>query len=215
MFWFSAAGGFLPAVLLEILGAAIASATVQRERPDRRHPRGAAGWVSVPYLSSRSSRCFAVNTLNLYSSGLTLQAAGLRLARWHCVLVDTAICTALCFLVIFSNQFNTYYSDFLGILIIWLCPWFAIYAVDALLRRQRYDAPSLVDTSSRSRYWRNGGFFLPGIIAQVLGMAAAAMWISSTAFRGPLSAAAGGSTSASSPASVSAASFTGCWLGGP
>jgi purine-cytosine permease-like protein len=105
----------------------------------------------------------------------------------------SGVCTALCFLVIFSNQFSRYYSDFLGILIIWLCPWFAIYAVDALLRRQRYDAQSLVDTSRRSRYWRNGGFFLPGVIAQVLGMAAAAMWISATAFQGPLSAAVGGS----------------------
>jgi len=109
------------------------------------------------------------------------------------VIIDTVICTVLCFLVIFSNQFNKYYSDFLGILIIWLAPWFAIYAVDALLRRQRYDARGLVDTSSRGRYWRNGGFFLPGIVAQILGMAASAMWISATAFQGPLSAAAGGS----------------------
>ena len=149
--------------------------------------------MSVPYLLFAIVTLLAVNTLDLYSSGLTLQAAGLRLARWHCVLVDTVICTALCFLVIFSNQFSTYYSDFLGVLIIWIAPWFAIYAVDALLRRQRYDAQSLVDTSSRSRYWRNGGFFLPGIVAQVLGMAAAAMWISATALQGPLSAATDGS----------------------
>lgn len=135
----------------------------------------------------------AVNTLDLYSSGLTLQAAGLRLARWQCVVAATVISTALCFLVIFSGQFNTYYSDFLGILIIWLAPWFAVYAVDALLRRQRYHAASLVDTSSRGRYWRNGGFFLPGIVAQVLGMAASALWISAAAFQGPLSSAAGGS----------------------
>jgi hypothetical protein len=51
-------------------------------------------------------------TLDQYSSGLTLQAAGLRPARWQCVVVDTVICTALCFLVIFTNQFNTYYSDY-------------------------------------------------------------------------------------------------------
>jgi NCS1 nucleoside transporter family len=193
VFWFSAAGGFLPATLLEILGSAVASATGSASDPIGGIPAVLPGWVSVPYLLFAILTLLAVNTLNLYSSGLTLQAAGLRLARWQCVLVDTAICTALCFLVIFSNKFSTYYSDFLGILIIWLCPWFAIYAVDALLRRQRYDAQSLVDTSRRSRYWRNGGFFLPGVIAQVLGMAAAAMWISATAFQGPLSAAVGGS----------------------
>jgi NCS1 family nucleobase:cation symporter-1 len=193
VFWYSAAGGFLPATLLEVLGAAVASATTNGSDPIAGIPSVLPGWVSVPYLLFAIVTLLAVNTLDLYSSGLTLQAAGLKLARWHCVLVDTAICTILCFLVIFSGQFNTYYSDFLGALIIWLAPWFAIYAVDAFLRRQRYDARSLVDTSRGGRYWRNGGFFLPGVIAQLLGMTASALWISSAAFVGPLSAAVGGS----------------------
>jgi nucleobase:cation symporter-1, NCS1 family len=193
VFWCSAAGGFLPATLLEVLGAAVASATARASDPIGGIPAVLPGWVSVPYLLFAIMTLLAVSTLDLYSSGLTLQAAGLRLARWHCVLVDTVICTVLCFLVIFSNQFNSYYSDFLGLLIIWLAPWFAIYATDALMRRQRYDASGLVDTSNRGRYWRTGGFFLPGVIAQLLGMAASAMWINSAAFAGPLSTAVGGS----------------------
>ena len=51
-------------------------------------------------------------SISIAPSGLTLRAAGLRLARWQCVVVDTVICTALCFLVIFFNLFNTYYSDY-------------------------------------------------------------------------------------------------------
>jgi NCS1 nucleoside transporter family len=193
VFWYAAVGGFLPAVLLEVLGAAIASATSSASDPIGGIPAVLPGWVAVPYLIFAIVTLLAVNTLDLYSSGLTLQAAGLKLARWHCVVIDTAICTALCFLVIFSGQFNTYYTDFLGLLIIWLAPWLAIYVVDALLRRQRYDAAALVDTSRQGRYWRNGGLFLPGIAAQLLGMAASALWISSAAFVGPLSTAAGGS----------------------
>jgi len=193
VFWCSTAGGFLPATLLEVLGAAVASATARASDPIGGIPAVLPGWVSVPYLLFAIMTLLAVSTLDLDSSGLTLQAAGLRLARWHCVLVDTVICTVLCFLVIFSNQFNSYYSDFLGLLIIWLAPWFAIYATDALMRRQRYDASGLVDTSNRGRYWRTGGFFLPGVIAQLLGMAASAMWINSAAFAGPLSTAVGGS----------------------
>ncbi|HEY0934789.1 MAG TPA: cytosine permease [Trebonia sp.] len=193
VFWCSSVGGFLPAVLLEVLGAAVASATASASDPIAGIPAVLPGWISVPYLLFAIVTLLAVNTLDLYSSGLTLQAAGLRLARWQCVLVDTAICTALCFLVIFSGQFNKYYSDFLGLLIIWMAPWFAIYATDALLRRQRYDAAALVDPSSRGLYWRRGGFFWPGIAAQLLGMTAAALWISSAAFAGPLSTAAGGS----------------------
>jgi nucleobase:cation symporter-1, NCS1 family len=193
VFWCSAAGGFLPAVLLEVLGAAVASASASASDPIAGIPAVLPGWVSVPYLLFAIVTLLAVNTLDLYSSGLTLQAAGLRLARWQCVLVDTVICTGLCFLVIFSGEFNKYYSEFLGLLIIWMAPWFAIYAVDALLRRQRYDAAALVDSSSRGRYWRHGGFFLPGVAAQLLGMTASALWISSAAFAGPLSTAVGGS----------------------
>jgi NCS1 family nucleobase:cation symporter-1 len=193
VFWCSSAGGFLPAVLLEVLGAAVASASASASDPIAGIPAVLPGWVSVPYLLFAIVTLLAVNTLDLYSSGLTLQAAGLRLARWQCVLVDTVICTGLCFLVIFSGEFNKYYSEFLGLLIIWMAPWFAIYAVDALLRRQRYDAAALVDSSSRGRYWRHGGFFLPGVAAQLLGMTASALWISSAAFAGPLSTAVGGS----------------------
>jgi nucleobase:cation symporter-1, NCS1 family len=205
VFWCSSVGGFLPAVLLEVLGAAVASITANGSDPIAGVPAVLPGWVSVPYLLFAIVTLLAVNTLDLYSSGLTLQAAGLKLARWQCVLVDTVICTALCFLVIFSDNFNTYYDDFLGLLIIWLAPWFAIYAVDALLRRQRYDAQGLVDTSSEGRYWRSGGFFLPGLVAQLLGMAASAIWINASAFVGPLSSAAG---------STDFSVFTGLGVGG-
>lgn len=193
IFWYSSLGGFLPAVLLELLGAAIASVVKSAGDPIAGIPAALPSWVAVPYLLFAIVTLLAVNTINLYSSGLTLQALGLRIARWQCVVLDSVICTALCFLVIFSNSFNQYYSDFLGLLILWLAPWFAIYTVDWLLRRGRYDAAGLVDESRHGRYWRHGGVFVPGVVAQVVGMAAAAMWIDSTAFKGPLSNATGGS----------------------
>jgi NCS1 family nucleobase:cation symporter-1 len=190
VFWYSTLGGFLPAVLLELLGAAMASVVTSASDPIAGIPAALPGWVAVPYLLFAIITLLAVNTINLYSSGLTLQALGLRLPRWQCVVVDSVICTALCFFVIFSGSFNKYYSEFLGVLIVWLAPWFGIYAVDALLRRNRYDAASLVDESPRGKYWRTGGFFLPGVVAQLLGMAASALWINSLLFVGPLSSAA-------------------------
>jgi NCS1 family nucleobase:cation symporter-1 len=147
----------------------------------------------VPYLIFAVLTLLAVNTMNLYSSGLNLQVIGLRLERWQCVVLDRIICTVLCFLVIFNNSFNKYYSEFLGLLILWLAPWIAIYGVDGYLRRGVYDAPALLDESSRGRYWRNGGFHIPGVVAQLVGMVASALWIDSVAFSGPLSKAAGGS----------------------
>jgi purine-cytosine permease-like protein len=187
VFWYSSLGGFLPAVLLELLGAAISSVASSVSDPIAGIPAVLPGWVAVPYLLFAMLTLLAVNTMNLYSSGLTLQALGLRISRWQAVVLDSLICTVLCFFVVFSHSFNTYYSDFLGLLVLWLAPWFAIYAVDWTMRRGDYDALALLDDSPRGRYWRPGGVHLPGVIAQLVGMAAAAMWIASTAFTGPLS----------------------------
>jgi len=183
----------IPAVLLELLGAAIASTVTTASDPIAGIPAALPGWVAVPYLIFAIVTLLAVNTINLYSSGLTLQAFGLHLARWKCVVIDSVICTALCFLVIFSDKFNTFYSNFLGLLVVWLAPWFAIYVVDSILRKGRYSASALVDESRGGRYWRSGGFHVPGVVAQLLGMVASALWINSVAFVGPLSSMTGGS----------------------
>ncbi len=193
VFWMSTLGGMIPAVLLELLGAAIASVVKTASDPIAGIPSALPGWVALPYLVFAIVTLLAVNTINLYSSGLTLQAFGLHLARWKCVVIDSLICTALCFLVIFSDSFNKYYSEFLGLLVIWLAPWFAIYAIDAILRKGRYNASALVNESRGGRYWRAGGFHIPGVVAQLAGMIASALWINSAAFVGPLSTLTGGS----------------------
>ncbi len=193
IFWYSSLGGFVPAVLLEALGAALASVVTSASDPIAGVPEALPSWVADPYLVFAVFTLFAVNTMNLYSSGLTLQAIGVRLARWQCVVLDSVICTGLCFFVIFSGSFNHYYSEFLGLLVVWLAPWIAIYGVDWVLRHGRYDATALVDDSRAGRYWRNGGVHLPGLAAQLVGMIAAALWINSAAYVGPLSKAADGS----------------------
>jgi nucleobase:cation symporter-1, NCS1 family len=193
IFWYSSLGGLIAAVLLEVLGAAVASVVSSASDPIAGIPHALPGWVAVPYLIFAIFTLLAVNTMNLYSSGLNLQVMGVPIRRWHCVLLDSVICTVLCFLVIFSNSFNGYYSEFLGLLILWLAPWVAIYGVDWALRRGQYDAPALLNVTSRGRYWRNGGFHLPGVTAQIVGMVASGLWIDSTAFHGPLSSATGGS----------------------
>jgi NCS1 family nucleobase:cation symporter-1 len=193
IFWYSSLGGLIAAVLLEILGAAVASTVSSASDPIAGIPQALPGWVAVPYLIFAIFTLLAVNTMNLYSSGLNLQVIGVPLKRWQCVALDSVICTVLCFLVIFNNSFNKYYSEFLGLLILWLAPWIAIYGIDWLLRRGAYDAPALLDETSRGRYWRNGGFHIPGVVAQLVGMVASGLWIDSAAFSGPLSKAAGGS----------------------
>ena len=186
IFWFASLGGMIPAILLEILGSAIASVVKNASDPIGGLPSAFPSWVVVPYLIVAILSLLAANTTNLYSSGLTLQSIGVKLSRWQCVAIDLAICTVIGGITIFSSNFNHLYSNFLSLLIIWLAPWLGIYGVDWLLRKGKYDAPALL-AGKGGRYWRSGGFNIAGVSAQVIGMIAAAMWIDSPAFVGPLS----------------------------
>ena len=192
IFWWSSLGGLIPSVLLSVLGAAVASAVKTASDPIAGVPLALPGWVAVPYLILAILTLLAVNTIDLYSSGLTLQAIGIPVRRPAAALIDLVICVAVTFVAIFSASFNRLYLEFLSLLIVWLAPWFAIYIADWLLRRGRYEPASLVRENG-GRYWRRGGVHWPGVIAQVAGMAASLMWINSPAYTGPLASRAGGS----------------------
>lgn len=186
-----AAGGFVPSVLLMTLGAAVATAVPAASDPISGLPHAFPSWFLVPYLVFAIAQLFAINSIDLYSSGVTLQAIGLRVTRWQAILIDTVVCCGLVAATIFSSQFNSFLTDFLLFVIIWIAPWMAIYLLDWALRRGRYDSRALL-SAKPGLYWRNGGFHLPAVAAQVLGMVGAAMWIDTTVYKGPLSSATNG-----------------------
>lgn len=170
-----ALGAAIPSALLEILGAAVATG-VPSATSVNGLISGFAGWFVVPYLIFAILQLFAINTLDLYSSGVTLQSLVPRLKRPHCVAIDTVICGALAAYAVFSADFFRLLTDFILFIILWLGPWCAIYLVDSYLRRNRYDHDALLDERA-SRYFRDGGFHWPAIIAQLLGMGVAALWL--------------------------------------
>jgi purine-cytosine permease-like protein len=186
--WSVALGGYIPSTLLGLLGAAVATAVNSATDPISGLPQAFPGWFLIPYLAFVIVQLFAINSVDLYSSGLTLQALIPRIRRWQCVLIDTLVAAALTAVTVFSASFNTLITDFLLFMIVWIAPWVAIFLTDAWLRRNRYDARSLL--SGRSGiYWRRGGVHLPGVVAQVAGMLAAASWLDTTVWKGPLSSA--------------------------
>jgi NCS1 family nucleobase:cation symporter-1 len=202
--WAATLGGAIPALLLEVLGAAVASAIKNATDPVSGLPHVLPTWLVVPYLILALPQLVAVNTLNLYSSGLILQAIGLKLRRWQAVLVDTSVCIVMGIVVVLSNSFNTDFSDFLQVTILWITPWAAIFLVDAFMRRDRYDTASLLDPRG-GRYWGRNGFRSAAIVAELVGMAASATWIDATWFKGPLSSATNG---------ADFSVFMGCIVGG-
>jgi nucleobase:cation symporter-1, NCS1 family len=169
-----ALGGAIPSALLEILGAAIGTG-VPGATTVNGLIAGFPGWFIWPYLIFAIVQLFAINTVDLYSSGVTLQSLVPGLHRLQCVAIDTVIAGGLCAYAVFSNHFFTLLTDFLLFIILWLGPWCAIFLVDSWLRRNRYDHEALLN--ERGRYFRNGGVHWPAIIAQVLGMVCAAFWL--------------------------------------
>jgi nucleobase:cation symporter-1, NCS1 family len=190
-----AIGGYVPSTLCSLLGAALFTI-----------PAVAAGdggavsglthafssWFVWPYLIIIIIQLFAINSIDLYSSGLTLQAIFPAIKRWQCVLLDTTVAGALTAYAIFSSGFNNFITDFLLFMLIWIAPWVSIYLVDYFMRRGRYDSRALLDTGP-GIYFRNGGINWRGLIAMGIGMAAAASWLNAyPAWTSPLTNHTGG-----------------------
>jgi nucleobase:cation symporter-1, NCS1 family len=102
------------------------------------------------------------------------------------------IAGVLAAVAVFSSDFNTLYGQFLGLLIVFLAPWVAIYLVDAWYRRNQYDAVALLRRAG-GPYWYDGGVNWRGIVSLAIGMVAAALWLNSPLLQGPLSHLFGGS----------------------
>jgi purine-cytosine permease-like protein len=186
IFWYSSLGGMLPAILLEIVGAAVAAQLPSASDPISGLPSALPAWFLAPYLLVLFFNLLAVNAIDLYSSGLTLQTIGLKVKRWVATFIDMVICTVLAAIAIFNSDFNTLYGQFLSLLIIFLAPWCAIYLTDALLRRNHYNPEGLLARLG-DPYWYQGGINPAGLIAMLGGMIASAFWLNSTLLQGPLS----------------------------
>ena len=181
-------GTALPEIVVMLLGCAVgtyATALSQNSGGDpfaaftTAHNTVFASWFVVPFLIFAIFQLFSINSLDLYSSGVTLQALGLRVKRWQAVFVDTVICVGLTIYAVFDASFSTLLKDFVDLLVIWIAPWCAIFLVDWVLRR-RYSAENLQKTDRSSIYWRSNGVHWPAIIAQLLGMLAALECLAAT-----------------------------------
>ena len=190
-FWAATLGGAVPSIILELLGVfaftiggkvvGIAQIGVPQSFPS---------WFVTPFLIFGIVQLLAINTIDMYSSGVTLQALGVPVRRWGAVIIDTVVCAVVTGIILFHGNFYKDFSGFLLYIVVWLAPWFGILITDYLLRGRRYQPLSLVSAKG-GLYWRNGGIHWPAIIAQVAGMVAALMWINAAfdvpAYTGPIS----------------------------
>jgi nucleobase:cation symporter-1, NCS1 family len=190
-FWAAALGGAVPSVILELLGVFAFTITTKTVGIAQLGvPQTFDSWFVVPFLIFAVFQLLAINTIDLYSSGVTLQALGLPVKRWGAVLIDSAVSGVVTGIILFHGNFYADFSGFLLYIVVWLSAWFGVFMTDYVLRRRRYDAASLA-TERGGLYWRNGGVHWPAIIALAAGIVAALMWINAAfdvpSYTGPIS----------------------------
>ncbi len=144
------------------------------------HQSAIPSWFVVAFLVFAILQIFSINSLDLYSSGVTLQAVGLRVKRYVAVLIDCVIVLGFSLVAVFSTSFTKFLTDFVDVVIVWIAPWAAIFLVDWLLRKRKYVPAQLQRTGPDSLYWRSGGVHWPAVVAQVVGMFAAISGLAAT-----------------------------------
>jgi nucleobase:cation symporter-1, NCS1 family len=144
------------------------------------HQSAVPAWFVVVFLLFAIVQLFAINSLDMYSSGVTLQAVGARVQRYVAVLIDCAIALVVTMWAIFNLSFSNFLVDFVDMVIVWIAPWSAIFLVDWALRRFRYVPRELQRTDRGSLYWSSGGVHWPAVAAQLFGMVCALSALATT-----------------------------------
>jgi NCS1 family nucleobase:cation symporter-1 len=128
-----------------------------------------------------------------YSTGFYAQALGARISRAAVTVVTGVAATAAAGWVLFlSPSFLDALSASLELSVTVFGPLVSIYAVDIVLRRNRYDGRALDDLTPRSPFWYRGGVFPAGVVAMVVAFVVAVLSANTTLYVGPISEALGG-----------------------
>ncbi|MEU6118614.1 cytosine permease [Streptomyces sp. NPDC047117] len=187
----TALGAYVPSVLLTGLGA-LAGTALDMTDPQAALEGIVPAWFRPVFLFAVVLGTVAINAMTAYSSGLALQAVGVRIRRSLSVFVDGLLSVALTLYALFFSGLLDTVSNVLQLTVALLGPGMAVYATDIVLRRNRYDGRDLCDESPGSRYWYTAGVNRAGAAALVLATAAAALCVHTPLFTGPVARATGG-----------------------
>jgi purine-cytosine permease-like protein len=176
-------GTAVPEILMMILGALtftfLSTSTIWNgANPFEafRNQHYIPSWIVVLFLLFAIVQLFGINSLDLYSSGVSLQAMGLRLKRYQAVVLDSFIACGLTIWAEFQSTFSLYMKEFVGVIILWIAPWLGVYLMDWIMRRYRYNPGELQRTDKDGIYFTGStGVNWNAIIAFVVGVICATL----------------------------------------
>ena len=152
--WTAFGGAIAPMVLL-VFGLLLAGSSEDLSTAIGADPIGAlAGeldtWALVPFLIVVVLGLIGGAVLDIYSSGLALLSAGLRVPRPAAALIDGVIMViGAIYVVFFADNFFVQFQGFLITLGVPIAAWCGVMLADIMLRRQDYAEADLFDPRGR------------------------------------------------------------------
>jgi purine-cytosine permease-like protein len=192
VFWHVFAWSYLPSLALTMMGALSATLGDMSDPVAGLKPFMPA-WLFIIYIVAVVGGSLANNVPTYYSSGLALQAIGLRVHRNVATGIDVVVSAMVSFYILFVQDFSAVLNDFIALLVLWVGPFGGVWICDGYLRRGGIDFRAAHSRAGPSgRYWGWHGFNLAGCVALAAGMVTAAMTMMSPLYNGPIAVALGG-----------------------
>ncbi len=193
----TAAGIFFGLFLTSVFGSFTASTfTTPGESYVRDLVAYSPGWYVLPILLIALAGGLGQGVLNIYASGLDLEALIPRLSRVHTTLITSLTAVALLYIGVFVVNAVDSITAMTLVLNGLAAPWVAINVVGFFVaRRGHYDAADLQVFNQGlrgGRYWFTGGWNLRAVIPWVVASVVGVCSVSTTLYTGPFANLAGG-----------------------
>ncbi|MGI3781675.1 MAG: purine-cytosine permease family protein [Janthinobacterium lividum] len=171
--WTTFGASVAPVVLL-VYGLLLAGSSDTLSTAVAADPIGALAdllptWFLVPFVVVAVLGLVGASAMDIYSSGLSLLAVGLRLPRFAAALVDGVLMVAgTVYVVFFASDFIGQFMGFLITLGVPVAAWCGVMLADIALRRHAYAEPDLFEPGGRYGSVR-GAAILTLVVATVVG----------------------------------------------
>ena len=153
--WWTTFGASIAPLFLLGFGVLLAGSSASLSSAINTDPIGALStilptWYLVPFVLVAVLGLVGGAVLDIYSSGLTLLAAGLRVPRWSAAIFDGVLMIiGTIYVVFFSSNFIGPFEGFLITLGVPISAWCGVMLADLLLRRLPYADEELFTSSGR------------------------------------------------------------------
>ncbi len=159
VFW-PTLGGSLPVVVLVSYGLLLCASDPDFAGAIGADPIGALttllpDWFLVPFAVVAVGGLVSGAILDIYSSGLTLLALGLKAPRWAAALLDGVLMIlGTIYIIWIADDFLSVFMAFLIILGVPMAGWCGIFLADLLMRRYSYDERALFGSTGDGADYR-------------------------------------------------------------